>query len=444
MRTESLAATVALATRDAKRPNWRTRWAERENERRRCAHDADAESWRRRADELIRLRAEVTCFYGYHQPSTDLPVDLEDDEVLFRVLPAVELVEAEARHRTGLPAPGLAVTPVPADAPGPALPRGLGIADTGMAAVTSRRLVFAGPRGRRQWWYADLIGPAHHPQAPVTLLHTTRGGKLAGLRVLPESALNFRLYLTLAFADVRGDRDAVAAYLDEQVTVHERARPALPDPAEEDEAPLIALLHDRRIAVGAAAVAMLVTAVGIVGPGRPAPDIIRKAPAIGVVGTVDSTGGAVSATSAAPAPTGPGGRAAAPPANKADAGKSTAVAGVIGGGSAPVQPSPSSAASGKPEPQQTSSGPQTSPSPSVSPTEIDRCGAPRNPYGYTYCGGTLIREPAADVCSYFPCMDDFWIGIGHVLTCKDGLVGLVGGLPEECAGQRGLLAYLNG
>ncbi|WP_240944060.1 hypothetical protein [Micromonospora thermarum] len=417
-----------------RRPDWRARWAERENERRRRAHDADAESWRRRADELARLRAEVDCFHGYHEPG--LPVDLEDDEVVFRVLPAAELVEATARHLAGLPAPGLAVTPLPADAPGRALPRGLRVTDAGLAVVTDRRVAFAGPRGQRHWWYADLTGPAHHAQAPVTLLHTIHGGKLAGLRVPPESALNFRFYLTLAFADVLGDRDVVAAYLDEQITAHEQARPAVPDPADADVAPQIALLHDRRIAVGAAAVAMLVTAttVGIVGHGRPASELNGQASAIGAVSTVAPTASGAAATTSA----GPGGEVTPPPSREAAAGGSTVVAGATGGVVAPVRPSPTPTVSGDPQPQPTSSGPQTSPSPSAAPTEIDRCGAPPNPYGYNYCGGALIHQPAADVCSYFPCMADFLSGSGHLVTCRDGLIGLVGGQPDECADHRGI------
>ncbi|MBM0240566.1 hypothetical protein JNW88_32120, partial [Micromonospora sp. ATA32] len=111
---------------------WRIAWAERENERRRRAYDAESEAWHRHNDQLIRLRIEAAGFLGCTQPRTDLPVDLDDDEVVYRVLPAAELVEAEARHVSGLPTPGLTVAAASLDAPGHALPRGVRVVDAGM------------------------------------------------------------------------------------------------------------------------------------------------------------------------------------------------------------------------------------------------------------------------------------------------------------------------
>ncbi|MFU8876499.1 hypothetical protein ACNAVT_31955, partial [Micromonospora sp. SL4-19] len=66
-------------------------------------YDTEIEGWHRRHDELIRLRIEVAGFLGCTQPRTGLPVNLADDEVVYRVLPTVELVEAKARHVAGLP-----------------------------------------------------------------------------------------------------------------------------------------------------------------------------------------------------------------------------------------------------------------------------------------------------------------------------------------------------
>ena len=85
---------------------WRIAWAERENERRQRAYRDATDAWLRRDDHLARLRIEAASFLGCTQPRTGLPVQLDDDELVFRVLPVAELVEAEARHIPGLPTPG--------------------------------------------------------------------------------------------------------------------------------------------------------------------------------------------------------------------------------------------------------------------------------------------------------------------------------------------------
>ncbi|MGK5675299.1 hypothetical protein ACSNOB_20955, partial [Micromonospora sp. URMC 106] len=253
-------------------PGWRTRWAEREGGRRSRAYDADVDAWHRRNDHLIRLRIEAAEFLGCAQPRTGLPVDLGDDEVVFRVLPAAELVEAEARHVPGLPPPGLTVAAAEVVASRRALPRGLRLVDAGLAVVTNRRVAFAGHAGRREWAYADLLGAAHHPDVPVTLLHTTDGGRLAGLRVPVTATVNFRFYLTLALATAAGERSAVAAQLDALLVAHQRARPVPPPPAVPAQAPLTALRPDRRTAL-AAAVATLAyaTLTGTFGSERGGP-----------------------------------------------------------------------------------------------------------------------------------------------------------------------------
>jgi hypothetical protein len=243
------------------RARWRIAWAQRENDRRWRAYDADAEVWLRRNDELIRLQIEATGFLGCTQPRNGLPVDLDDDEVVFRVLPAAELVEAEARHVPGMPTPGLTAASAGTVPPGRALPKGLRVVDAGMAVVTNHRVAFSGREGRREWTYADMVGPAHHFDVPLTVLHTTDGRRLAGLLVPATAIVNFRFYLTLAFAAATGERAAVAAQLDALMDTHQDARPVPPPPAEPDQAPLTALRPNRRaatvMAVAAVAFAML-------------------------------------------------------------------------------------------------------------------------------------------------------------------------------------------
>ncbi|MEV0804848.1 hypothetical protein [Micromonospora sp. NPDC050200] len=237
-------------------PRWRVTWALRENDRRQRAFDSEAEAWHRRNDHLIRLQIEAAGFHGYPQPHNSLPVDLGRDEVVYWVLPAAELVEAEARHIAGLPAPELAVTAPGVDTPGRGLPMGLRVVDAGMAAVTNHRIVFSGREGRREWTYPDMVGPAHHPDASLTLLHTTDGSRLAGLRVPATATVNFRFYLTLAFAAATGQRAAIAAQIDALLDGHQKARPTPPPPAHPDHAPLTALRPDRLAATAAALVAL--------------------------------------------------------------------------------------------------------------------------------------------------------------------------------------------
>ncbi|WP_146763020.1 hypothetical protein [Micromonospora noduli] len=241
---------------------WRIAWAERENERRQRAYRDATDAWRHRDDHLARLRIEAASFLGCTQPRSGLPVELDDDELVFRVLPVAQLVEAEARHIPGLPRPdGFCSF---ADASSKAVPAGLRVVDTGMAVVTSHRVAFGGREHRREWRYADIVGPAHHPDVPVTLLPDRC--RLQGLLVPANAVVNFRFYLTLAAAD---DRGAVIAQVDALLAAHRAAPPApllLVDP---DDAPLTAVRPDRR-ALGAAAVAAVVFVTlgpGALGPG---------------------------------------------------------------------------------------------------------------------------------------------------------------------------------
>ncbi|MFG1895656.1 hypothetical protein ACGFIP_16725 [Micromonospora zamorensis] len=260
---------------------WRIAWAERENERRQRAYRDATDAWLRRDDHLARLRIEAASFLGCTQPRTGLPVELDDDELVFRVLPVAELVEAEARHIPGLPTPGRSCAF--AEVSGEALPAGLRVVDTGMAVVTSHRVAFAGRERRREWRYADLVGPAHHPDVPVTLLPDH--SRLAGLLVPANAVVNFRFYLTLAVAD---DRATVTAQVDALLAAHRAARPSPSVLVSPDEAPLTAVRPDRR-ALGAAAVAAVVFATmgpgalgpgalgpGALGPGAAGPRVLRS------------------------------------------------------------------------------------------------------------------------------------------------------------------------
>ncbi|MGN9809271.1 hypothetical protein ACTMSW_07920 [Micromonospora sp. BQ11] len=234
-------------------PHWRTRWSRREDDRRQRAYEEAASAWQRHHDHLTRLRIEAVEFRGYRPSGAGLPVPLADHEVVHRLVPGVRLVEVPARHAVGLPAPGVTtgVRRIPAR---PGAPRGLRIVDHGIVLVTDRRVTFAGSGGAREWRYADVTGLAHHTDAPLSLLHSTGGTRLAGLLASPDAVVNFRFYLTLAFAAATGRRAEVVADVDASLVAHEATRPVPPPPARPADAPLTARRPDRRTSALAALV----------------------------------------------------------------------------------------------------------------------------------------------------------------------------------------------
>ncbi|SCF09837.1 hypothetical protein GA0074695_3458 [Micromonospora viridifaciens] len=258
MQAKPPAVATSLTTERIRR---QVEWARRENDRRRRAYDAQVEAWRRREEHLVRLRIEAAGFLGCTQPRHGLPAELDHDEVVYRILPTAELVEAEARHLTGLPTPGLTLAAAPVDEPGRVVPAGLRVVDAGMAVVTDRRVVFAGHAGRREWTYAGLRGLGHHPDVPITLLHTADHRRPAGLRVPAATAVNARFYLTLAFATATGARPLIVPQLDALLAAHRDARPAPPPPVAPDDAPLPLLRPERAMAAAAVAVAVAFAAL---------------------------------------------------------------------------------------------------------------------------------------------------------------------------------------
>jgi hypothetical protein len=67
------------------------------------------------------------------------------------------------------------------------------------------------------------------------------------------------------------------------------------------------------------------------------------------------------------------------------------------------------------------------------------CGAPPNPYGYNLCGtGSRITDPPADICSYFPCIENFGNSSGYMVECNDGMYSTAGGYSEACSDHDGV------
>ncbi|MER5332932.1 hypothetical protein [Micromonospora sp. NPDC002717] len=377
-----MAKSPAIIVTPAARPRWRITWAERENERRRRGHDAEAEAWLR-----------------------------------------------------------LTVAPDSVGARGHPLPKGLRVLDAGMAVVTNHRVAFSGRTGRREWAYAEMVGPAHHPDVPVTLLHTTDGGRLAGLRVPAAATVNFRFYLTLAFADATGQRAAVAAQLDDLAAAHQDTRPVPPPPADPDQAPLTAVRPGRRAAsvAAVAAVAFATLTASAFGSEQAGMPYRADMGGSGVVASEAPSGTSATAPSTGGGPEPPRGGTAAPGTSVVGVPREDVSSGPPGlaGPGTRVPPTVAAPGSGSRPAPITGPAPTTT-APAPEPTVVGLCGAPDNPYGYNYCGGSYIHQPASDVCSYFACVADFRSGAGYLVRCEDGMIGMVGGKSGSCADHRGV------
>jgi len=74
--------------------------------------------------------------------------------------------------------------------------------------------------------------------------------------------------------------------------------------------------------------------------------------------------------------------------------------------------------------------------PATSPA-ANLCGAPPNPWNYTFCGENLITSPAAGFCSYFTCISSFSGGTGYVVQCGDRTYSKSGGHTGVCSQHGG-------
>jgi len=83
----------------------------------------------------------------------------------------------------------------------------------------------------------------------------------------------------------------------------------------------------------------------------------------------------------------------------------------------------------------------TLPPPTVAPV-ANLCGAPANPWGYNFCGGTTISSPPGSFCNYFSCIANFWNGRGSVMQCSDFMFSLSGGIQGSCSYHGGNYRYL--
>ncbi|MGR6317481.1 hypothetical protein Q2K19_05540 [Micromonospora soli] len=418
-----------MTANDGAARGWRARWVGRENERRRTAYDAALDAWRRRDAELRRLYAEAEEPVPQAEAPAGLPVGLDDGEVVLAVQPDAELVEVTARHSPELPTAELTVLPV--EDASPRRPKGVGVIDAGTAVVTDRRLILAGRTEHHEWPYAEVAGIAHHPDEPYTLLHPDGPGRLRGVRVPRGVASAFRLRLTVAYAEATEARAALLDRLDDTVVAHWHEQPPVPAPATPADAPVTARLV-RPALITAVAVALALAAVAGVVRGS-----VPDRPVVGM--RVD--GGSSTEPTDPGHPSPPSGAPVSPTATRLTGPTSDRPPGPAPTTTAATSATPAPTTGGPPgvppAPPSETASPSPTPSPSTSPTPADRCGAPPNPYGYNYCGGSLVYDPAPDVCSWFACVDNLWDGNGYLVQCKDDLISRTGMQRGGCGDHGG-------
>ncbi|HET6213643.1 MAG TPA: hypothetical protein VFE14_12335 [Micromonosporaceae bacterium] len=380
-------------------PGRRQRWAERQNERRRTAYDTAFAAWRRDDDAARRMLASAVGFRGI--PARDAPayVQLRTGETLLWTAAGVSLLEST--RQPGLQAPGYAGFSLYHTGGGPA-PVAT-VVDTGVAAVTNRRVIFLG-RHRREWTYAKLVGLSHAADGRASLMRVTNRVRVSGLSMDAGLARGFRFNVALGIAESANDRPGFVAHIQRLLGNHQWSRPQPPEPVTPQQAPLLAGFGPATLAAAAViAVIALCTVFGLAA-GRPTDHTRLSADSAPAIVTHSLSASSSTAAPVVPPSSAPVVVPAAPPA-------------------APVAPPAVPAAPPAPTQKRTAS----------------LCGAPPNPYGYNFCGGSRSYSPPADICSYFECINNFWNGVGYMIQCKDGMVSMSGGRSGSCSYHGGNL-----
>jgi hypothetical protein len=386
------------------------RWAEKENARRRSAYEA----WGFEDADLRSMRAAAASFSG--SARAEFP-----GERIYLEVAGARVIDAP---RMGALAP-LGAPFVPPSAPAGPVPAGMTAGDSGTAVVTSRRVLFLGPGYVREWPYRALTGLTDDVRSPVTVMRIGDGAP-SGVWIPPAAAKGFRFHLRLAVADAFGDRAGLVTQIDHLVAWHEQRRPAPPAPADPRLAPASAWWSPLRASMaGALALVLLLCVAGQFLPStddaaRTGPAATTAAPLTGAAVAVPTTG-----VAAGPAPD------VAPSATAAAAARTTRAA----PHTTPAAPRTTPAVRRTTPAAARTTAAKPKPKPTKKP--VDFCGAPANPFGYNFCGGSLITSPDADTCSYFSCIPAFWDGKGYMEQCTDDMVSMSGGRSGSCSHHGG-------
>lgn len=451
----------------------RARWAQQENRRNGKAYEAAQAVWSDTNAELQSMVVTACSYTGMGGGQLAPEVGLRRDETLLWTGAGVTLVEATSWPSLRLPGYTALTTDLLTESFSAEPSVQLKPIDTGSVAVTDQRLVFVGgsPRARRhEWAFAELLGLAHTPDAPCTLLQVAsdpanpdptganpagataeaRPGaakprRLSGLLLTPEAVSEFRFVVSLALAEGAGERAAFVAYLERMLDAHQHARPAPPPLVVPRDAPSsvrLGLRTARELALGGAGGSVggrslrLVAAVGaafvlfnVMTPDGPEDKVLSGPPQI------DASPSA-SASVTLPAPDRILTQPTPAPTTPQPGSQSTAKGRPL----PPPPPETSEPKAPRPKPVETRD-PDSKPK-STQQNPFPRrdgdgrgdwlCGAPWNPYQYNFCGGEYVYSPESGVCQYFRCADNFWDERGYLVECSDGKVTRTGGYRNSC------------
>lgn len=219
----------------------RTRWAERENTRRRMAYESAITRWSLVDGELSAMVRAARGFDG--MPPQEAPpwLDLRRDEHLLWLGQDAQLVEAPVWPPLGQPGHGTLTIDRLVGPFDHAVPSTLATVDRGPIAVTDKRVVLAGRR-RREWVYGKLAGLEHLPNSPCTLMFVTNRAKVSGVVLHPALAAPFRFNLALGLASGAGDRAGFVAHMERQLAWHQGIKPLPMAPVGAADAPPAAML----------------------------------------------------------------------------------------------------------------------------------------------------------------------------------------------------------
>lgn len=432
----------------------RTRWAQQENRRNGKAYEAAQAAWTDTNAELQGMVVTACSYTGMGGGQLAPEVGLHRDETLLWTGAGVTLVETAAWPALRTPGYKALTVDLLTESFSAEPSARLKPVDSGSVAVTDQRLVFVGtsPRHRRrEWEFAELRGLAHTPDAPCTLLQAGTGAaqqRPTGLLLTPEAVSEFRFVVSLALAEGAGERASFVAYLERMLDTHQHNRPAPPPLVTAKDAPSgvrLGLRTAKRLAVGGAGGSVggrslrLVAAAGaafvlfnVVTPDVPEGQVLTAPPPHDVTpsATLPAPDRILSSPTPAPTTPQPGsqptakGRPVPPPSPDTKETKSSA-------------PKPTDRPKWSSRPRTPKSSQQNPfPFPNRDGDGNDPfCGAPKNPYEYTFCGGEYVISPESGVCSYFRCADDFWNEHGYLVECSDGKVTRTGGYRNSCAGH---------
>jgi hypothetical protein len=423
---------------------WRSRWAARENQRRLSEHTAANRRWQADLHDLDQMLGVARSFEGLSaHPGS--PLVLKRGERVFLALPMVTLIEGTTSPvRLSMDARfswrGTRTTGRDnlQSAP-PTAPEGMRAVDSGPVTLTDRRIVFHGSKHAREWAFSKLLGLANSQAGPYTVLQVSNRQKPSGVLYPPSAAPGWRFNLALALAVFADRRQTLVADLERERHELIALRPGVPAVALPEQAPSqLALIH-------------AVSTLYVGRPGQSAARRIVQGTVAGVVTlfalsivaglsstTVSTTSAGLALPTARPSSSSPTRKPAATVAPPTAAVTSTA--------SRPASPRPGvKNPAQRPQVTATRSTPRpttrpttrATPKPTPRPAAPKLCGAPANPWGYTFCGGAYITSPPSDFCAYFDCIANFPKGHGYVEQCMDGRFSRSGGRQGACSYHRG-------